>query len=267
MVHSRNSVLERLNVTVVGTGADVLVLVPGFGTDQGAWRHVVDAFRGAFRIVLLDLVGLGPDDQRHYDTIRYSKLDAYAEDVLAALRELGIRDCAYVGHSVAGMVGVLAAIAEPWMFRKLVLLGSSARYLNDSGYRGGFEAADVNAMIDAATADYIAWTENFGQLVVSAPPGDPTVREFVANLRAMRPDVALSILLTIFYGDLRDRLSKVAVPAVVLQTANDAAVPLEAAEHLRDHLPGGVMEVLEAAGHFPHMTAPDMVIEALSRHL
>ncbi|AWK89620.1 alpha/beta fold hydrolase [Azospirillum thermophilum] len=267
MAGLRNKILERLNVGVSGSGTPVLVLAPGFGTNQAAWRHVAEAFGDRYRIVLLDLAGLGPDDRWHYDAIRYSRLEAYAEDLLEALQELGIAHCDFVGHSVAGMVGALAAIREPQAFRKLVMLGSSARYLDDEGYRGGFTKMDLGLLIDAATRDYVAWSETYGRTVVSAPPGNPTVREFVQNLQEMRPDLVLSILLTILNIDLRARLPELRVPTVVLQTRHDPAVSDEAARYLHEHIAGSVMEVLDAAGHLPHLTAPALVVDALRRHL
>lgn len=120
-----------------------------------AWRHVVQAFRGDHRVVLLDLAGVGPGNQSHFDHVRYGSLDAYARDVTAVLEALRIENCVCVGHSVAG----------------------------------------------------------------------------------------------------------------ILQTRQDPAVTFEAAEFLRDHLTDSVLEILDASGHLPHLSAPDTVIAALARHL
>ncbi|CAO3408801.1 alpha/beta fold hydrolase [Azospirillum largimobile] len=267
MIETGSAVLERHNVTVVGSVEETIVLIPGFGTDQSAWRHIVDAFKDRCRIVLFDLAGVGPANQIHYDHARYGTLDAYARDVVAVLGALKVERCVCVGHSVAGMVAALASVKAPYQFRKLVLMGASACYRNTGGYRGGFEPADIDGLIDGATRDYLRWTAQFGQMVVSAPAEDPTVQEFVAALRTMRPDMALSLLLTILQSDLRSRLPEVTVPAVILQTREDSAVTREAAEYLHDHLSGSVLEVLDASGHLPHMSAPGTVIDALNRHV
>jgi sigma-B regulation protein RsbQ len=267
MIESASVILERHNATLVGSGDETLVLIPGFGTEQSAWRHVVDAFKDRYRILSFDLAGVGPANQIHYDHARYGTLDAYARDVVAVLGALKVERCVCVGHSAAGIVVALASVKAPRLFRKLILLGASASYRNIGTYRGGFERADIDRLIDSATRDYLRWTARFGQMVVSAPAEDPTVREFVATLQAMRPDMALSLLLTILQSDLRSRLPEVTVPAVVLQTREDSAVPREAAEYLRDHLAGSVLEVLDASGHLPHMSAPGTVIDALTRHL
>lgn len=267
MIESGSAILERHNARLVGSGDETLVLIPGFGTEQSAWRHVVDAFKDRYRILLFDLAGVGPANQIHYDHARYGTLDAYARDVVAVLDALRVERCVCVGHSVAGMVVALASVKSPRLFRKMVLLGASSCYRNNGSYRGGFERADIDGLIDSATRDYMRWTAQFGQIVVSASAEDPTVQEFVAALRAMRPDMALSLLLTVLHSDLRSRLPEVTVPAVILQTSEDPAVTREAAEYLRDHLAGSVLEVLDASGHLPHMSAAGTVIGALNRHL
>jgi len=267
MIENGSSILERHRVSVVGSGTETLVLIPGFGTDQSAWRHVVEAMRDRYRIVMFDLAGIGPSNQMHYDHVSYGTLDAYARDVVAILEALWIEKCICIGHSVAGMVAALASIRTPHLFAKLVLLGGSACYRNVGDYRGGFDTADIDALIDNATQDYMRWTVQFGQIVVARPAEDPTVREFAATLRAMRPDMALSLLLTVLRSDVRSRLAEVTVPAVILQAREDAAVTREAAEYLRDHLAGSVLEILDASGHLPHLSAPGTVVAALGRHL
>lgn len=77
--------------------------------------------------------GFGPDD--------YSSVGDYADDLINLPDELGIERCTYVGHSVSGMIGVLASIEHPARLEQLVLLNASPRYLNAEGYVGGFEQA------------------------------------------------------------------------------------------------------------------------------
>ena len=45
------------------------------------------------------------------------------------------------------MIGVLAANRDPSRFGVLVLVGPSARYINDADYVGGFERSDIEALL------------------------------------------------------------------------------------------------------------------------
>ncbi len=138
-------VLAKHNVTVSGRAdGQPMVFAHGFGCDQNMWRHVAPHFEADFRVVLFDHVGAGGSDLSAYDPERYGSLSGYATDVLEICRELDLHDVIFVGHSVSAMIGVLAAVEEPARFAKLVLVGPSPRYIDDEGYVGGFQAADID---------------------------------------------------------------------------------------------------------------------------
>jgi pimeloyl-ACP methyl ester carboxylesterase len=120
--------LQILNVRVVGTGDRVVVLSHGFGTDQSAWSRVLPYLTRDHRVVLYDLVCAGSVNPEHFDFRRYDTLDSYVDDLLAILDALRIPRCAFVGHSVSAMIGILASIRRPELFAKLVLIGASPRY-------------------------------------------------------------------------------------------------------------------------------------------
>ena len=129
-------VIERNNVHVRGAGDRAMVFAHGFGCDQNMWRFVAPAFEKDFMTLVFDHVGAGGSDLSAYDKTKYSSLSGYADDVVEIGRELGLQDAVFVGHSVSSMIGVLAARKAPGIFGKLVLVGPSARYIDDEGYVG-----------------------------------------------------------------------------------------------------------------------------------
>lgn len=123
------TLLERLNVRVVGAGERVVVLSHGFGTDQSAWQRILPYLVRDHRVVLYDLVCAGSVNPDYFDFGRYTTLDAYADDLLDILDALRVERCAaLVAHSVSAMIGVLAAIRRPALFAKLILIGASPRW-------------------------------------------------------------------------------------------------------------------------------------------
>ena len=122
------SLLEALNVHVEGTGQRYLVLAHGFGTDQSVWQRILPSFTPNYRVILYDLVCAGSVNPDFFDFRRYTTLDAYVDDLLNILDALRVDRCAYVGHSVSAMIGILASIRRPELFSKLILLGASPRY-------------------------------------------------------------------------------------------------------------------------------------------
>ncbi|GLT76464.1 hypothetical protein SLA2020_481190 [Shorea laevis] len=262
-----SALLEALNVRVVGSGEKVLVLAHGFGTDQSAWHSIVLLFAPYYRIVLYDLVCAGSVNPDYFDFRRYTTLDAHVDDLLNILDALGVDSCAYVGHSVSAMIGILASIRRPELFTKLILIGASPRFLNDSDYHGGFEEGEIEKLFSAMEANYEAWVNGFAPLAVGADV--PTaVREFSRTLFNMRPDISLFVARTVFNSDLRGVLGFVKVPCCIIQTAKDVSVPTSVAEYLRSHLGGRTtVEIMRTEGHLPHLSAPALLAQHLRRAL
>lgn len=152
MVNDGRKLLEILNVRVVGSGEKILVLSHGFGTDQSAWQRVLPYFTRDHRVVLYDLVCAGSVNPDHFDFRRYTTLDAYVDDLLAILDALRAERCAFVGHSVSAMIGILAAIRRPELFTKLVLLGASPRYATEFRQKEIKEIAELDFRISSITA-------------------------------------------------------------------------------------------------------------------
>lgn len=256
----------RFNVTMLGTVGEHIIFSHGFGTNQAAWSQIAPPLSIDARCVLFDLPGASPLLPVSFDERRYRSIAGYADDLLNLLDELEISRCTYVGHSVSGMVGVLAAIEAPERFTKLVLLNASPRYINCPGYVGGFESHEIEALLEAMSSNYQAWVAGFSSLVM--PAGLPSaLADFSAGLLSMRPDVSARIARMIFEGDTRHILPQLEVPTLLLQSREDVAVPPEVGAYLLATIPSAELRWIEAVGHLPHMSAPDQVLEVLRGHL
>ncbi|PON72944.1 Strigolactone esterase [Parasponia andersonii] len=267
MGNNNNVILQALNVRVVGSGERNLVLAHGVGTDQSAWQRILPYFTPSYRVILYDLVCAGSVNPDHFDFRRYTTLDAFVDDLLDILDALNLDRCAYVGHSVSAMIGILAAIRRPELFSKLVLVGASPRFLNDNDYHGGFEEGEIEEVFTAMKANYEAWVSGYAPLAVGADV-PAAVREFSRTLFNMRPDITLFVSRTVLNSDLRGVLGLMKVPCCIMQTSKDVSVPASVAVYLRDHLGGhNTVEMLDIEGHLPHLSAPALFARKLRRAL
>ena len=262
-----NSIIKRNNVNIVGNGSPTIIFAHGFGSDQTAWRHQVAAFASDFRIVLFDHVGGGKSDISAYSPRRYSSLYSYAEDLLDLCSELKLSKCILVGHSVSGMVSLLAALAEPDCFSQLFFVDASPRYLNDEEYYGGFEQQDLDTFYEAMSSNYYAWASGFAPIVMGNPDQPELSIEFAKTLSAIRPDIAQAVARVIYQSDHRKDLPQLQVPTVVLQASDDVAVPMQVGQYLADHIPYSKLININATGHLPHLSAPDVVTNAIAQCL
>lgn len=265
---SVKSVQKKNNVTIINEKADqTIIFAHGFGTDQSAWKDVIPAFADKYRLVLYDNVGAGNADPAAFSPNKYDNLDSYAEDLLDICRELDINNAIIVAHSVSGMISLLAAVKEPQRFSKIIMVGASPRYLNDEGYHGGFSQDDLNGLFAAMANNYQAWVSGFAPAAMANADKPQLAQGFAASLSAIRPDIAQSVAKVIFQSDYRQSLPNLLIDTLLLQTERDIAVPMDVAEFLNKNIKNSKLIVVAAEGHFPHMSAPDEIINAIKNYI
>jgi sigma-B regulation protein RsbQ len=260
-------VIERNNIRMSGAGSQPIMFAHGFGCDQNMWRYVVPAFEAAYRIVLFDHVGAGRSDRSAYDKRKYATLDGYAADVLEICRELDLSGVVFVGHSVAAMVGVLAAAAEPSRFAKLVLVGPSPRYIDDSAYVGGFSRQDIEGLLEALQSNYLGWSSTMAPVIIGNADRPELAEELTNSFCRADPEIAAHFARVTFLSDNRDDLRKVATPALILQCSDDVIAPEAVGEYVHRHMRGSRLVKMRATGHCPNLSAPDETIAAIKNFL
>jgi sigma-B regulation protein RsbQ len=260
-------VLARHHVTVTGSGPQAVVFVHGFGCDQHMWRLVAPAFAEHYRVVLLDLVGAGHSDLTVYDPVRYATLDAHAEDVLEVLAALGLRNVVLVGHSVSASIAMLAAIREPARVGRLVLVAPSPRFLNDAGYVGGFEPADIQDLLDTMDSNYLGWSGAMAPVVMGHAEKPELSAELEQSFCRTNPAIARHFAGVTFLADNRADVPLVPVPALIIQCAHDALAPVAVGRYLHEHLASSQLVVLPTTGHCPHLSEPQDTAAAIEAFL
>jgi sigma-B regulation protein RsbQ len=260
-------VSKRNYVTVLGHGERVLMFGHGFGCDQSMWRAVTPAFEHDYKIVLFDYVGAGGSDAAAFSPVRYGSLRGYAHDVLEICAELGLQRVTFVGHSVSGMIGALAAIMEPEMFANLVMIAPSACYVNEEGYEGGFEREDIDALLNMMNDNFEGWSTMMAPVVAANPEQPEVAAEFAASLARADVSIAQHFARVTFLSDYRCELLKLKTRTLVLQTEDDVMARVNAGEYIQRVVSNCRFEMLNARGHLPHLSAPTMVVKSIKRFL
>jgi len=257
-------IIRRNNVNVLGSQGPVLMYAHGFGCNQNMWGQVTPAFEATHRQVLFDYVGSGQSELSAFDPQRYADLAGYAQDVLDVCDALELdRGVTFVGHSVSGSIGLLASIARPQLFDRLVLLGPSPCFLNHPpDYLGGFEREDLEGLLALMDQNYMGWA-NYLAPVVAGSSGGQVAGELSSSFCSTDPRVAKVFARATFFADNRSDLARVTRPSLILQHRNDALAPLGVGQYLADHLPHSVLRVLDVSGHCAHMSDPGLVIDAM----
>ncbi|MFN3402715.1 MAG: alpha/beta fold hydrolase [Cytophagaceae bacterium] len=259
--------IKRNNVNILGKGKQAVMFAHGFGCDQNMWRFVYPAFEDNYKVILFDHVGAGKSDSLSYDSDKYSSLNGYAQDVLEICKELKLSDVIFVGHSVSAMIGILASIKSPEYFSQLILVGPSPCYINDGEYKGGFNRADIEGLLDSMDNNYLGWARSITPVIMGNPDRPELSLELGNSFCATDPEIAQEFARVTFLSDNRKDITKCRVPSLILQCSEDVIAPREVGEYMHRLMPESTLKILQATGHCPNLSAPEETIEAIKVYL
>ncbi len=207
---------DRIDVTVVGEGPDV-VLVPGLSSSPGhAWASTVEAVPG-YRYHLVQVKGFaGSDAEANASGPVASPV---AEEIARYIRVAGLKRPALVGHSMGGAIGLMVAARHPDAIGRLMVVDAAP-------FLGIFFGPDATVESVGPIADRI----RAAMAAPSTPEGEATLEQTIdgmVNTAAARPallaDARASDRATtanayyeLLTTDLRPELARITVPTTVL---------------------------------------------------
>lgn len=252
----------KLFVETQGTGAD-LVLVHGWGLHGGIWGELPAQLARDFRVSTVDLPGHGrspPPEQ----AIRLSSIT----DMI--VERIG-NSAIWIGWSLGGLVALDAARRHAESVAKLVLIGTTPKFVQTPGWPSAM-ARKVFADFGASLAsDYRATLLRFLSLQVG---NDDEGRALIKRMRAElfvhgepNPAALAAGLDILEHTDLRDSLSAIRTPTLVVHGSHDRLAPPAAGEALAAGIPGARHARIDGAGHAPFLSRPAVCLDVLRSFL
>jgi pimeloyl-ACP methyl ester carboxylesterase len=257
----------RLFYEITGTGEIPLVLVHGSWVSHHSWDLVVPRLARSFRVLAYDRRG-------HSESQRLTVQGSIREDVadLAALIEhLGLAPAWVAGNSFGASTTLWLAGQRPDLFRGLIaheptlvsLLAEDpamAPMLEEIGRR-------ITAVVERiASGDYAGAAEQFVETVALGPGSWVQLPpEFQQTLVENAPTF-LDEANDPEHFDFDLQWIK-AFPRPALLTTGGQSPPTFApvVAKLAQFLPHAEVVTFSGAGHIPHVTHPDVYVEAITR--
>jgi 3-oxoadipate enol-lactonase len=229
--------------------APPLLLGNALGTALDLWDPALEALTTRQRVIRYDHRGQGasPVPPAPYT------IDDLGRDLLALMDRLEIERAAYAGISIGGMVGLWLAAHAPQRITRVVACCTSAhpREVTDWAERAArVRAAGTTAPI---AQDIVArWvTPTFAQ-------ARPEIAErLLAMLVASPPEGYAGCCDALEVLDLREDLTRIRVPTLVIGAEGDQALPPGQARVIAAAVPGARFELLAGAAHIPVAERPD----------
>jgi len=260
-----------LHVVERGAGRP-LVLVHGVMLGVEIWAPQLRRLSGHHRVLAVGQRGHGSSVAGRDG---YS-MERLADDLLEVLAGLEVFDAVLVGHSMGGMVTLVAAVDRAPELRRhvgsLVLVGTSAGPLVP-----GPAAALVGAGFAGAAGRGLARSERRGLPILpgqdlgtwmarasfGSHPGAAEVALTRAVLDRMSPSAMAALLGPLLTYDVHRRIHDVDLPTRVVVGSRDVLTPPQMARAITREIPGSELEVLPGCGHMVMLERPGELCDLL----
>ena len=257
---------NRMACVDVGEG-DPVVLLHGITCSAASWNRLVPRLAEHQRVIVPDLPGHGWSSRARGD----HSIAGFALHVRDLLMGLGVERATFVGHSLGGGVTMQTAYAYPELVGRMVLVAS-----------GGL-GESVGLALRAATLPGAEWVlplafNRLGARLTRLVPRlatDPrltTVAELAHSYATLADPAARRAFVTTVRGvidwsgqriDATRRLTLAEeVPTMLVWGDADLLIPIGHGRRAAQQLPVDRFEVMEGAGHFPHLEQPDAFLDA-----
>lgn len=240
----------NMNYCVFGNGQRVLVIIPGISIKPVTPREkaIAEAFKSYTEDYTVYLF-----DQKN-DIPEVYRVKEQADDLLEAMRAVGIEKADLYGASLGGMIAQTIAIEHPEIVGKMVLFCTSSRP-NDmihevlGGWRklalAGKAAEMNNTMMKDIYSE--ATVKAFGDILLKA--SEPISDVDMAKVAALSKSV--------IENNTYDRLDHVRCETLVLGCRGDRTLSFKASEEIADKLGCEFIVYGEEFGHAAFDEVPD----------
>ncbi len=264
---------DDLAYRAAGSG-ETLLLVHGMAGSSGTWRYVLPALAGRYRVLAPDLPGHGASAKPPGD---YS-LGAYAATLRDLLAALDIERVTVVGQSLGGGVALQLAYQYPELCERLVLISSGGLGREVSWMLRLLSAPGSGVVLPLLAPPFVrdagnaigGWLGSRGVRAVAAEEmwsayaslcDGATRRAFLRTLRAVVDPGGQAVS-----AASRLYLSS-AMPMQLIWGERDPIIPVAHGHATHEAMPGSRLDVLADVGHFPHVEAPEAVVDIIDRFM
>jgi proline iminopeptidase len=261
LVPEGSELRERPTVILVHGGPGVY--------DHSYFKPHFDPLAEHAQVVYLDLRDHGRSEWG--DASSWS-IEGCADDVRAFADALGIARPIVLGHSMGAPIVLLYGARHPGHAGGLIVQSGFARW-DAPRLVEGFRRVGGDELAELARRSFSAESvsdEEWASVFVAFGPGRPDdEREAHTPTNAELNKLGMQLIREL---DIVDQLRLVDSPTLVCVGELDPVTPRGAAEEIAASLPAGMaqLEVIEGAGHFTWMDAPDrywsMILDFLRRY-
>ncbi len=269
---------NRFTVLVEGAGADV-ILIPGLGTPRDVWDATRTAFKGSFRLHVVQIRGFGDAAGINAEgTLLAPFVAELAQYIDAEIMTKGKPAPTIIGHSLGGLSALMIGSRHPKLTGKAIIVDA----LPFIGPIFGAATVDSIRPQAEAMAASIRSAPAVTETNADADPGPNSQAGFLSKSVSGRTAVArwtrladkkvtAQALYDELVTDVRPELGKITAPLIVLYAEDASVMPMGTADALYaaeyKGAPAARLVRIDDSRHFIMLDQPDRFQVALGAAL
>ena len=249
---------KKLSLEITGTGTPI-VLFHSLLADSSSFKPIATELEKTHQVITLNLPGFEGSDFVGGD------LNTIADHIAKGIESLHLSEKPiFLGNGYGGFIALITSIRHPDLASRLVLADCGAMFSEPGraafkGMSGAAKEKGLEAIADVAMRRLFA----------------PEFQEKNPSLVADRKKRFLALNTETFHGacaalaslDIRDQLSKVTQPVLVLVGELDEATPSAMSVELHGGLPNASLNILPGLAHVPQLQAPSVFMNAIRQFI
>ncbi len=242
--------LPRINSYTSGNNGDPITLLHGWGFNGAIWEETARALANNARVTCIDLPGHG---QSPMPTGDYT-IEVLADLIAETLPQQGN----VLGWSLGGMIAMQIALRHPEKIKRLILVGSVARFVCDNDWRYAISPDILHAFSESLNDDLQQTLQRFLALQIQSSDDSRStlrkLRELMNSNDAPQPAALQGGLQILQNIDLRQQLSQLRQPTLMIFGKRDTLTRPQTAQQMLPLLPNAQLEIINGAGHAPFLS-------------
>lgn len=233
-----------------------VVFANSLGTDMRLWDPILPYLPKGLRIIRYDKRGHGLST---VPSGPYS-MGALVSDCEKLLDHLGVRDCAFVGLSIGGLIAQGLAVKRLDLVRAVVLSNTGAKIGTKSVWDDRIATVKKDGIEALADATMKRWFSKSYQ-------GKPEIELWRNMLVQQAADGYAGCSAAISGSDFYTPTSGLRLPALGIAGAEDDATPPDLVRECIELIPGAQFKLIRQAGHLPCTERPEEYAAILTEFL
>jgi pimeloyl-ACP methyl ester carboxylesterase len=237
----------KIFATAFGSITSPVILgIGGWIGSWELWAEPLAILSQNWRVIAYDHRGTGAT-VAPVESITFNRL---VDDVVAVLETFKVENCVLAAESAGALTALGAALKYPKQITGLVIV--DGMYFREA-------PPEKDLFLWGLDKAYSATLDRFVEACVPEPESDHIKRWGRQIIDRASQEAAIALYLSAGEIDLRNQLSQIIQPTLILHGDADSIVPVIEARQLSEILPVSRLKILPGAGHVPTMTHPQEI--------